>query len=205
VRSYKGYWVDRYPPPSLPTPQPRLAKRPLTAVYSAGSGASVSGYSQEIDVSTLTPGDNPTTIKLPYGAVGNTYALSLNLTGCATTDEFSWTLTPGSGGNDATGRAAVALSGGANQTVLFSLANLSDSDIGQQLLVTVQLTKTSAAPPVTYTLLFDLTVIQCDAITLEPTVLPPVVVGAAYTKTWWPTVRIITSPGRSFPRRCRRA
>ena len=76
----------------------------------------------------------------------------------------------------------VALIGGANQTVLFSLANLSDSDIGQQLLVTVQLTKTSAAPPVTYTLLFDLTVIQCDAITLEPTVLPPVVVGAAYTQ-----------------------
>ncbi len=29
VRSYKGYWVDRYPPPSLPMSDARLAKRPM--------------------------------------------------------------------------------------------------------------------------------------------------------------------------------
>jgi hypothetical protein len=181
VRSYKGYWVDRYPQPS-PAPQARLAKRPMTAAHSTGpSGASGGGYSQAIDVSSLTPGDAKNKIVLPYGAVGNTYALSLNLTGCATTDTFSWKLTPGSGSNDAAGRAAIAQSGGANQTVLFSLANLSSGDAGQQLLVTVQLTKTSATPPVTYTLLFDIAVIQCDAISLAPTVPPPVVVGTPYT------------------------
>jgi len=43
VRSYKGYWVASYPPPSLPTSQARLAKRPMTAVYGDGSGASGSG------------------------------------------------------------------------------------------------------------------------------------------------------------------
>jgi hypothetical protein len=172
MRSYKGYWVDRYSPPS-PAPQARPAKRPMTAAYSAGSGAPGGGYSQAIDVSSLTSGAT-NKIVLPYGAIGNTYALSLNLTGCAATDTFSWTLS-----SDATGRAAIA---GTNQTVLFSLANLSSGDVGKQLLVTVQLTKTSAAPPVNYTLQFDIVVLQCDAISLAPTVLMPVVVGAAYTQ-----------------------
>jgi hypothetical protein len=179
VRSYKGYWVDRYTPPS-PALQARPLKRQMTAVASASSGTSGGGYSQTIDVSSLTPGDKPTPIKLPYGAVGNNYALSLNLTGCAApTDTFSWTLKPGSAKNDATSRAAVA---GTNQTVLFSLDNLSASDQGKQLLVTVQLANTSASPPVTYTLQFNITVIQCDAISLAPRVLMPVVVGAAYTQ-----------------------
>ncbi len=176
VRSYKGYWVGRYPQPS-PAAQARLTKRPMTAAYSTGSDASAGSYSQAIDVSTLTPGDKPTTITLPYGAVGNTYALSLNLTNCIATDAFSWTVT-----EDTTSRAKITQSGGANQTVLFSLANLGDSDVGQPLQVTVQLTNTSAAPPVIYTLLFDTTVIRCDPITLEPTVLMPVVVGTAYTQ-----------------------
>jgi cell division protein FtsN len=174
VRSYKGYWVDRYPPPS-PVSQARLAKRPMMAALSTGAaGASGGGYSQAIDVSSLTPNDK-TTIKLPYGAVGNTYALTFNLTGCGATDKFSWTVT-----NDPTGRAAIAPSGG--PTVLFSLADLSNSDAGHQLQVTVQLTKTSAAPPVSYTLLFQIVVIQCDPISLAPRVLMPVTVGTAYTQ-----------------------
>jgi hypothetical protein len=175
VRSYKGYWVGRYPPPS-PASQARLAKRPMMAAYGAGSDASAGGYNQAIDVSSLAP-DGKTMIKLPYGAVGNTYALTLNLTGCSATDKFSWTVI-----NDPTGRAAIAPNGGANQTVQFSLNSLTDSDVGQQLQVTVQLSKTSAAPPIAYTLLLDITVIQCDAITVEPTVLPPVVVGTTYTQ-----------------------
>jgi hypothetical protein len=176
VRSYKGYWVDRYPPPR-PAPQARLARRPTTAAYSAGSDASAGGYSQAIDVSSLTPGDKPTTIKLPYGAVGNTYALTLNLRNCAATDKFSWTVS-----NDPTGHASLAPSGGANQTVQFSLDSLSDSDVGLHLQVTVQLTNNSAAPPATYTLVFDIAVIKCDAISLAPTVLPPVVIGTPYTQ-----------------------
>ena len=176
VRSYKGYWVGCYAPPSLPTSQARLANRPLTAVYSAASDVSAGGYSQAIDVSSLTAGGN-TTIKLPDGAVGNTYALSLNLTHCATTDKFSWTVSDG-----VTGGAAIAPSAGA--TVQFSLANLSaTTDVVQPLHITVQLTKTSAAPQVTYTLLFEIAVIKCDAISLTPTVLPPVVVGTAYTQS----------------------
>jgi hypothetical protein len=178
--SYKGYWVGRYPPPS-PASQARLTKRPMTAVYGAGWDASAGGYSQAIDVSSLTPG-GAQPIQLPYGAVGTSYALSLNLTGCAATDTFSWTLTPGNGGNDATGRATITLSGGTNQTVQLSLANLSNRDVGQHLQVSVQLARTSAAPPVTYTLQFDIAVLQCDAISLEPPVLPPVVVGTAYTQ-----------------------
>jgi hypothetical protein len=174
VRSYKGYWVGRYPPPSLPTSQARLAKRPMTAVYSAASDASAGGYSQAIDVSTLTPGATDK-IGLPYGAVGNNYAVSLNLTGCADTDMFSWTVT-----DDAGGRVKITQSGGVNQTVLFTLANLGDSDISQPVQVTVQLTNTSASPAVIYTMLFDIAVIKCDTISFEPTVLPPVVVGAAY-------------------------
>jgi hypothetical protein len=175
VRSYKGYWVGRYP---LQTPQShaRLAKRPMTAVYSAGSDAPAGGYSQAIDMSSLTP-DGKTTIRLPYGAVGNNYALSLDLTGCPATDTFSWTVS-----NDATGRATITPSGGTNQTALFSLANLGASDAGQHLQVTVQLTNKSAAPPATYTLLFDIAVIQCEAISLEPTVLMPVVVGTPCTQ-----------------------
>ncbi len=62
------------------------------------------------------------------------------------------------------------------------MASLSDSDPGKQLQVTVQLTKTSAKPPVTYTLLFDIAVIQCDPISLAPKVLMPVMVGTAYTQ-----------------------
>jgi hypothetical protein len=175
VRSYKGYWVGRYPPSSLPTSQARLAKRPMTAVYSAASDASAGGYSKAIDVSTLTPGVTDQ-IGLPDGAVGNSYALTLDLRGCAATDKFAWTVS-----NDADGRVAIAPSGGT--TVQFSLANLSaPTDDGQPLQVTVQLTKTSATPPVTYTMLFEIAVIQCDAISLTPTVLPPVVVGTAYTQ-----------------------
>ena len=176
VRSYKGYWVGSYAPPSLATSQARLANRPLTAVYSAASDVSAGGYSQAIDVSSLTAGGN-TTIKLPDGAVGNTYALSLNLTNCATTDKFSWTVSDG-----VTGGAAIAP--GAGATVQFTLPNPSATTRdGQPLQVTVQLTKTSAAPPVTYTLLFEIAVIKCDAISLTPTVLPPVVVGTAYTQS----------------------
>jgi hypothetical protein len=175
VGSYKGYWVGRYPPPS-PVPQARLAKRSMTAVYTPGSGASAGGYSQAIDVSKLAAGDT-NKIALPYGAVGNKYALSLNLTNCTATDKFSWTVS-----NDPTGRASLAPSGGANQTVQFSLDNLSDSDVGPHLQVTVQLTNNSAAPPATYTLLFDIAVIKCDTITLAPTVLPPVVVGTPYAQ-----------------------
>jgi hypothetical protein len=182
VRSYKGYWVDRCAPPSptSPTSQARLATRPMTAVYSAASDASAGGYSQPIDVSSLTPDPKPNKVVLPYGAVGNTYALSLNLTGCADSDKFSWTLKPGSSKNDVTNRAVITASGAT--TAQFTLANLSDSDTNQQLLVTVQLTNNSAAPPVTYTLQFDIPVIQCDAISLAPTVLMPVVVGTAYTQ-----------------------
>jgi hypothetical protein len=117
---------------------------------------------------------------LPYGAISNNYALTLNLTNCAGTDTFSWKLTPGSGNNDATNRAVITPSGAT--TAQFTLANLSDSDAGQQLLVTAQLTNDSAAPPVTYTLAFDIMVIQCDEISLAPKVLMPVVVGAAYTQ-----------------------
>jgi hypothetical protein len=176
VRSYKGYWVGRYPPRS-PALQTRRAKRPMTAVYSAGSDASAGGYSQAIDVSSLSAGA-PNKIGLPCGAVGNPYALSLNLTGCAAGDKFSWAVT-----EDPTGRASIAPGGDGNQTALFSINKWSDSDLGQQLQVTVQLTKTSPEPSVIYTLLLDVTVIQCEPITLEPTVLPPVVVGAAYTYT----------------------
>ena len=179
VRSYKGYWVDRYQPPS---PAPSLVSQDrVTAAYSTGAaGASGSGYSQAIDVGSLTPDPRPNKILLPYGAVGNTYALSLNLAGCAAADKFSWTLTPGSGKNDATNRAVITASGAT--TAQLTLANLSDSDASQQLLVTVQLTNNSAAPPATYTLQFDVAVIQCDAISLAPTVLMPVVVGTAYTQ-----------------------
>jgi hypothetical protein len=174
VRSYKGYWVDRYLPPS-PVSQVNLAKRPMiAAVNTSAAGASGDGHSQVIDVSSLTA-NGKTPIELPHGAVGNTYALTLNLTGSGATDKFSWTIT-----NDPTGRAAIAPSGGT--TVQFSLANLSDSDQGKQLQVTVQLTNTSAAPPVSYTLLFQIVVSQCDPISLAPTVLMPVTVGAAYTQ-----------------------
>jgi hypothetical protein len=48
--------------------------------------------------------------------------------------------------------------------------------------VTVQLTNNSVGPPATYTLQFDIPVIKCDAISVAPTVLMPVVVGAAYTQ-----------------------
>jgi hypothetical protein len=175
VRSYKGYWVGSYPPSSLPTSHARLAKRPMPAAYSAAFDASAGGYTKAIDVSSLTAGGN-TTIKLPDGAVGNSYALTLNLTGGAATDKFAWTVT-----NDADGRATIAPSGGT--TVQFSLASLSaPTEDGQPLQVTAQLTKTSATPPVTYTLLFDIAVIQCDPISLEPTVLPPVVVGTPYAQ-----------------------
>jgi hypothetical protein len=175
VRSYKGYWVGSYPPPSLPRSQARLAKRPMTAVYNAASDASAGGYSKAIDVSSLTA-DATNQIVLPDGAVGNSYALTLNLTGCAATDKFGWTVR-----NDADGRAVIAPSGGA--TVQFSLANLSaPTDDGKPLQVTVQLTKTSATPSVTYTLLFEVAVIQCEAISLEPAVLPPVVIGTPYTQ-----------------------
>jgi hypothetical protein len=176
VRSYKGYWVGRYPPPS-PVSQARLAKRPMTAAYSAGSDAAGAGYSLAIDVGSLKVGET-NNIVVPCGAAGNKYALTLNLTNCAATDKFSWTVS-----NDPTGRAAITPSGDANQTVQFSLNNLSDSEVNQDLLVTVQLINNSAASPVTYTLQFDIKVIRCPAITIEPTVLPPVVVGAAYTYT----------------------
>ena len=184
VRSYKGYWVDRYQPPS-PAPsvasRARLAKRPMTAAYSTGAaGASGGGYGQTIDIGSLTPDPKPNKILLPYGAVGNTYALSLNLAGAAVSDKFSWTLKAGTGKNDATNLAVITPSGAT--TAQFTLANLNDSDAGQQLLVTVQLTNNTAAPPVTYTLLFDIVVMQCDAISLAPTALMPVVVGAAYTQ-----------------------
>jgi hypothetical protein len=184
VRSYKGYWVDRYQPPS-PAPrlasQARLAKRPMTAAYSTGAaGASGGGYGQTIDIGSLTPDPKPNKILLPYGAVGNTYALSLNLAGAAFSDKFSWTLKAGTGKNDATNLAVITPSGAT--TAQFTLANLNDSDAGQQLPVTVQLTNNTAAPPVTYTLLFDIVVMQCDAISLAPTALMPVVVGAAYTQ-----------------------
>ena len=43
VRSYKGYWVGSYPPPSLPTSQALLAKSPMTATYSAASDAAAGG------------------------------------------------------------------------------------------------------------------------------------------------------------------
>jgi hypothetical protein len=176
VGSYRGYWIGRYQPES-PAPQARLAKRPMTAVYTPGSGASGGGYSQAIDLSSLTPGA-PNKIALPYGAVDNTYALSLNLTdsstGSAPTGTFSWTLS-----NDPTGRAAIASSGAT--AAQFTLVNLSDSDVGRQLLVTVQLTDNSAAPSVTYTLLFDIQVIKFYA-SLAPTALMPAVVGTPYTQ-----------------------
>lgn len=148
----------------------------MTAVYSAGSGASAGGYSQAIDVSSLTAGA-VNKIGLPVGAVDNNYALSLNLTNCDAADKFSWTVA-----KDPTGRVTITPGGAANHSAQFSLANLSDSDVGQQLQVTVQLTRNSAAPPVIYTLLLDTTVIRCDPINIEPTVLMPVVVGAAYTQ-----------------------
>jgi hypothetical protein len=179
ARSYKGYWVGSYPPPNPASnlaSQAHLATRPMTAVPSTAWDASAGGYSQTIDVSSLTAGGK-TTITLPNGAVGNSYALTLTLTNCTATDKFSWTVS-----DDARSRVKITQSGGANQTVLFTLANLSDSDISQPLQVTVQLTKTSAAPPVTYTLLFEIAVIKCDAVRLEPTVLPPVVVDTAYTQ-----------------------
>jgi hypothetical protein len=180
VRSYKGYWVGSYPPPSPASnlaSQAHLATRPMTAIYSTGSEASAGGYSQSIDVNSLTAGTTKK-IPLPNGAVGNTYALTLNLTNCVATDNFSWTVS-----KDATGGAAIAPSGGANQAVRFSLADLSAATaVDQPLQVTVQLTKTSATPPVTYTLLFEIAVIKCAAISVEPTVLPPVVVGTAYTQ-----------------------
>jgi hypothetical protein len=185
VRSFKGYWVDQYNPVPSPALHARLAKRPVTATSNAralgasgdgagAAGASGGGYSQAIDVSSLTPGDKPNKIVLPYGAVGNNYALSLSLTNCAATDKFSWKVA-----DDPTGRAGIA---GTNQTVLFSLANLSKGDLGKQLLVTVQLTDNSATSPVTYTLQFDIVVLQVDAISLAPAVLMPVVVGTAYSQ-----------------------
>src|SRR5215472_12296647 len=149
----------------------------MAAVSSTAWDASAGGYSKTIDVNSLTKGGN-TTIQLPDGAVGNTYALTLNLTNCAATDTFSWALS-----NDPTGRATLTPGGGGNQTVQFSLANLSAAtEDGQPLQVTVQLTNNSAAPPVIYTLLFDIAVINCDKISVAPTVLPPVVVGTAYTQ-----------------------
>src|SRR5215469_7987265 len=182
VRSYKGYWVDRYAPPSPASnlaSQAHLATRAMAAVSSTASDASAGGYSQTIDVSSLTPDPKPNKIVLPYGAVGNTYALSLNLAG-ADSDTFSWTLKAGSAKNDATNRAVITASGAT--TAQFTLANLSDSDAGQQLLVTVQLTNNSASPAVTYTLQLDIPVTKCDAISLAPTVLMPVVVGTAFTQ-----------------------
>jgi hypothetical protein len=152
----------------------------MTASYRAATaGAPGSGYSQAIDVSSLTPGGT-NKIVLPYGAivlgaVDNDYALPLNLTNCAATDTFSWAVT-----DNLNGRAAITSTG--DQTAQFSLNSLSNSDVGQQLLVTAQLTNTSAAPPVTYTLVFEIAVIQCDALSLAPKVLMPVVVGAAYTQ-----------------------
>jgi len=183
VRSYKGYWVDRYAPPSPASnlaSQARLAARPMAAVSSTAWDASAGDYSQTIDVSGLTPDPKPNKIVLPYGAVGNTYALSLNLAGAADSDKFSWTLKPGSAKNDATNRAVITASGAT--TAQFTLANLTDSDANQQLLVTVQLTNNSASPAVTYTLQLDIPVTKCDAISLAPTVLMPVVVGTAFTQ-----------------------
>jgi hypothetical protein len=185
VRSFKGYWVDHYNPAPGPALHARLAKRPMTATFNprtlgaSGDGAGAAGisgggYSQAIDLNSLTPGNKPNRIVLPYGAVGNNYALSLNLINCAATDTFSWKKA-----DDPTGRAAIA---GTNQTVLFSLANLSKDDLGKQLLVTVQLTNNSGTTAVTYTLQLDVVVIQCDAISLAPPVLMPVVVGTAYSQ-----------------------
>ena len=181
VRSYKGYWVDAYPAPT-PLAQGRQALRRLTAEPGAGvSSTTESGYSYAIDVSQLTAGGT-TKLRLPNGAVDNGYALTLSLTKCAATDTFAWTLTPTGGSNDATGRAAIAPGGGTNQIVQFGLANLSSSDAGQHLLVTVQLKNTSATPQVTYTLQFDIVAGQYNAISLAPKVLIPVVVGTAYTQ-----------------------
>jgi hypothetical protein len=156
----------------------------MAAVDGGGAPVESAGsYSQAIDVGTLTADPKPNRISLPHGAVGNNYALTLNLTNCANdTDTFSWKLTPGSGSNDATSRAAIALSGKTNQTVLFSFANVNKDDLSKQLLVTLQLTNNSATPPVTYTLQFDIVVLQCDAITLAPPVLMPVTVGTAYSQ-----------------------
>ena len=158
VTSYKGYWVDRYAPPSPASnlaSQAHLAMRPMTAVSSTAWDASAGGYIKTIDVNSLSSGG--TTIQLPDGAVGNTYALTLNLTNYAATDTFSWALS-----NDPTGRATLTPSGVGNQTVQFNLPNLSAApDDGQPLQVTVQLTKNSAASPVIYTLLFDIKSIDC--------------------------------------------
>src|SRR5215472_3843172 len=149
----------------------------MAAVSSTAWDASAGGYSKTIDVNSLTKGGN-TTIQLPDGAVGNTYALTLNLTNCAATDTFSWALS-----NDPTGRATLTPGGGGNRTVQFNLANLSAAtDDGQPFQVTVQLTNNSATPTVTYTLQFEITAKQYDAISLTPLVLPPVVVGTAYTQ-----------------------
>ena len=141
------------------------------------SDAASGGASQAIDVRQLTAGGT-TKITLPVGAVGSTYALTLQLTGCAATDTFTWA----GDSTDATGRATITPSGDTNQTALFSLTNLSSSDVGQHLLVTVDLKNTSATPQVTYTLQFDIAVGQFDALSLTPPVLMPVVVGTAYTQ-----------------------
>ena len=126
--------------------------------------------------------DSTTKITLPDGAVGHTYALTLQLTGCAATDTFTWTVPPTGDSTAATGRATITPSGDTNQTVLFSLDTLNNSDVGQHLLVPVQLKNTSATPQVTYTLQFDIAVGQFDALSLTPPVLMPVVVGTAYTQ-----------------------
>ena len=71
VRSYKGYWVDRYAPPSPASnlaSQAHLAMRPMTAVSSTAWDASAGGYIKTIDVNSLSSGG--TTIQLPDGAVG---------------------------------------------------------------------------------------------------------------------------------------
>jgi hypothetical protein len=184
VRSYKGYWVASAPPPPLAAPATR-APRPRPAGLRLGaldtSDAASGGASQAIDVRSLTAGGT-TKITLPAGAVGSTYALTLELTGCAATDTFAWQVAPASTSTAATGRATITPSGGTNQTVLFSLDTLNNSDVGQHLLVRVDLTQTSTAPPVTSTLQFDIAVGQFEALSLTPPVLMPVVVGTAYTQ-----------------------
>jgi hypothetical protein len=183
-RAYKGYWVASAPPPSLGAPTLR-AQRPRPAGLRLGaldaSDAANGGASQAIDVHSLTV-DSTTKLTLPDGAVGNDYALTLQLTNCAATDTFTWTVPPTGDSPAATGRATITPSGGTNQTVLFTLDTLHNSDVGQHVLVPVQLKNTSATPQVTYTLQFDIVVGQFEALSLTPPVLMPVVVGTAFTQ-----------------------